>query len=268
MASYAEYAARREEQLDKEIDEAAENQKEREQQEPENSFEMPEQFRGKSPEEIAKSYLEAQKVISRQGNELGEYRKAVDELLRSDAATNQPPSEEQEEEPIDIDRLYDDPEGTISQVVEKRSGDRIKKLEDELASARIQREVESLEETFPGWQSEVQTEDFVEWAQARPYLKRTLEAADNYDMDAARELLGLYYESKGKAKQDQRDEQLRQASLESASPEVPSEEEVFSRRELTQLRVRAKHGDPEAIEFWSKNANRVAIAYEEGRITN
>lgn len=266
MAKYADYVAQ--EPLEDEIQEAAENQQEREQKEPETSFEMPEQFKGKTPEEIAKSYIEAQKVISRQGNELGEYRKAVDELIQKDATGNQPPPEKREEEPIDIDHLYDDPEGTISRVFDKHGGDRISKLEQELAAARVEREVEALEGDFPGWQSEVQTEDFVEWAKARPYLKRTLQAADNYDMEAARELLGLYYETKGTAKHEKRDEQLRQASLESASPEVPSEEEVFSRRELTQLRVRAKHGDPEAIEFWNKNANRVAIAYEDGRITN
>jgi hypothetical protein len=58
------------------------------------------------------------------------------------------------------------------------------------------------------------------------------------------------------------------ASLEGPSATPVTSDEVFSRAELMLKRVQAKQGNRAAAEWMKQNAERIAIAYEEGRIVD
>jgi hypothetical protein len=270
MAKYSEYVEKvQKDALEAEIDHAAAEHASRQDAEPDNSFAMPERFKDKSPEEIARSYVELEKTFSRQGQTIGELRKAVDQFwdLKSQRETEK---ETPQEAPITVDDLYENPDEAVGRAAEKRVSGRIEALERELAQARIQSRVDSLGEKFPGWQDETKTPEFQNWISESPYRARLAAAADAYDMDAAEEVLGLYYEVRGvrSAEADQRrNRQLDQASLEAGGgPHQPKSAAKFSRAELMQKRVAAMHGDQEADMWLRANREEIAIAYEEGRV--
>lgn len=280
---YEDYRQQQADELENEIDDAQEQHEEREQQAPENSFEIPERFRDKGPEDIIKSYMELEKAYSRQGNDLGKLRKLTDELLtlESGKSGNQQNHETQDEDkPLSIDDLYDDPEGAISRAVEKSAGKKLKDLEQQLAQERAKEVERDLNQTFDGWRDEVQTPEFANWLHewaTTPYRQAIAVAGDQGDPDAVREVLAAYYERKvnSERKQDdtrerrqQRRKEVQQGSLETGGNEPPPSDETFSRSQLMELRVQAKRGDPEARKYLAANSGAIAAAYAEGRIVD
>lgn len=269
MAKYADYAK---DDLDDEIAEASQNAQERQENAGESGFELPPEFQGKSVEDVAKSYVELKKLYSRQANDLGAMRKNVDELigLQSQQAA-EPPTDP--EPVVDIDAIYDDAEGAISRVAEKAVGSRIKDIESRLEKTERDKGLESFEKDYPDWRNTVEQDEFLEWVKEKPYRARLAVAADNYDFDAARDLFGAYAElqaSKQHSKEEarKRERQLQDATLESGSAHVADPGEKFSRKNLMQARIAARHGDRNAKEWLAANADAIAVAYEEGRITD
>ena len=270
MAKYQDYI-QKEDELEDEIQQAGYAQQTREGQSDEG-FQMPDRFRNKSAEEIARSYAELERLNSRQAQDLGTMRRTVDEFLslKSGDSNTQTP-QPQAPAPVTVDDLYDNPDETISRKVEQVAGDRISRLEQELEQARLQTRVQALTEKYPEWQDTVKDPQFVEWVKASPYRLRVAQAADAWDLDAAEELLALHTEVKGVRNaqtQAQRDRQLANASLESGAASVPAAEQTFSRADLMDKRIRAAHGDTEAIKYMTANREAIAIAYEEGNITD
>lgn len=267
MAKFSDYV-KKDEELEQEISEAAEQAGDR--QSGESS--IPERFRGKSAEEIAASYAELEKAYSRQGNDLGKMRQAMDEFLALQSSGSKSDSTPDESaKPVTLDDLYEDTDAAIARAVEKHAGNRVKALEAELARAKLETRVSSLDEKYPGWKEKVQEPEFQNWVLESSYRTRLAQAADGWDLDAAEDLLGLYNEAKGinsAARTAKREKNLRDASLESGASAVPPTEQKFSRTELTKLRTQALRGDPDAQAYLSANAEAIAIAYESGNITN
>jgi len=268
MANYQDYVSK-DNELEDEINEAADQSATRE---GESSFAMPDRFKGKTPEDIAKSYAELERLNSRQAQDLGTMRRTVDEFL--DLQSNKPnerPERKEAPAAVTVDDLYNDPDETISRKVEQVAGSRISKLEKELEQARLQTRVESLTEQYPDWQERVRTPEFVDWVKGSPYRLRMAQAADGWDLDAAEELLALHDDVRGATNakdRAQRERQLANASLETGVAASQVHEVAFSRSELMETRVRAAQGDTEAQAYMRKNADAIAIAYEEGNITD
>lgn len=284
--NYEEYKrkyAQQEDELEAEIEDAEEQREEREQREPENSFEVPERFKDKGVEDIIRSYTELEKAFSRQGNQLGEYRKLTEQLLELESAkgaSQRDSSTPEDDSPISIDDLYDNPEAAISRAVEKTAGEKIAKLERELAEARAKTVEQQLSERYQGWRDEVSTPEFSNWLHdwaSTQYRQALAVAADQGDPAALEEVLASYYERKATAerreenkeqKREQRRKQVQQGSLESGGAEHTETEERFSRKQLLELRINAKRGDAKAREYLAANADAIAAAYAEGRLVD
>lgn len=269
MAKYEDYAPK--DDLDEEIVDAGQATEDR--REGGESMELPERFRDKTPEEIAASYVELEKAYSQQGNKLGEMRNTMDEYIQNtlESGQTQTTSEEEVATDVTIDDLYDDTEAAIRTVAERAVGSRVQALEQELAQARLQTRIDSLGDKYGDWRGEVQKPEFLEWVKESPYRVRVAQAADQFDMDAAEELLGLYNERKGLTDlraEAERDSQLRDATLESSSATVSTPEDSYSRSQIIDARVRAQHGDQKAVSWLKSNAEGIAIAYEEGNLTD
>lgn len=272
MAKYADYVAKQN-QVDEELKDA--------QKQPVRTYNIPEsvrtRFAGKTPEEIMESFAEAQALISRQGQELGELRKATQTLieLQSQTTQQQVSKPHEEDKSVTVDDLYDNPEDTIGRVVEKKSqktSERIEALEKELAVRRAQDIEAILERKFPGWKDEAQKPEFIEWAKASPVRLRLARAADAYDLDSANDLLELWYERNDSLRKQraelEREQQFRNASLETSSPSDVEQVPTFSRHDLTEKRIAAKNGNRAAERWLQSNAAAIQLAYQEGRITD
>jgi hypothetical protein len=275
---FEDYAKRQEEALESEIEQAQEQQQERETQAPETSFEMPAQFRGKTAEEIAQSYIELQQLQSRQANTLGEYRKMVDEHIKSATSTGthkEPDPEEKQAAQVTIDSLYENADESIATVVRREAGERLERVESAIREQEDAKRMAALDEKYPGWRKTIDSPEFVDYVlenKARQAL--FVQADQNHDWDAAEELVGNYMlRAQKKAPQadkpsrtPEQEKALRDGTLDSAGGEHVETEATYSRRKLMDLRIRAKHGDEEAARYLSDNAIAINAAYSEGRI--
>jgi uncharacterized coiled-coil protein SlyX len=251
-----------------------------EKRQPARTYNIPDsvktRFAGKTPEEIMESFAEAQALISRQGSELGELRKTTANLLELQSKPK--PQETPPPEPekgITVDDLYENPERTIAKVVEKKSqktSERIEALEKELAQRQSNDVAVSLERKYPGWQAEASKPEFLDWVKASPVRLRLARAADSYDLDSANDLFELWYERKGIVHQAQdqanREQQFRNASLETSGPVDVEQVPTFSRAEIQEQRIAAKHGNRKAERWLQTNGPAITLAYAEGRITD
>jgi predicted RNA-binding protein YlqC (UPF0109 family) len=75
--------------------------------------EVPEKYKGKSLKEIARMHQEAEKLIGRQGSEVGELRKIVDDFIKAQALSKQQP-----QEPVEEVDFFADPEKAVSKAIE------------------------------------------------------------------------------------------------------------------------------------------------------
>ena len=75
---------------------------------------VPEKYKGKSMAEIIQMHQEAEKAIGRQGTEVGDLRKIVDDFINTNLESNAQPTPDT---PTPVD-FWDDPETALSQRLE------------------------------------------------------------------------------------------------------------------------------------------------------
>ena len=155
---------------------------------PEPEDDLPPQFRGKSPSEIAKYALAQEKALSKQGNELGEVRRLADELLRSQLmATKQEP-----EKPKEVD-FFENPQEAVRRAVE--SNPEVQMAKQYAIQAQQNMARNKLAELHPDFQQIMGDKEFTDWAVASPVRKDLLIRADQqYDVAAANELFSTFKE--------------------------------------------------------------------------
>ncbi len=222
--------------------------------------EVPDKYRGKSLEDIIRMHQEAEKLIGKQAQEVGEVRKLADELLKQQLSTTQQATTKEETE-VDF---FEDPKKAVLNAVEKHpdvlaakeAALRLKRME---AQARLQAK-------HPDLSDVVQNSDFVEWVKASPMrMKMYAEADANFDTEAADELLSTFKELKNvRQKQSKQDgDVLREQNLKAASVDVggtgESSKKVYRRADLIRLRMT----DPSRYEALSDEIMR---AYAENRV--
>jgi hypothetical protein len=224
------------------------------QQEPE----VPEPYRGKSPAELAKMVEDAQKMIGRQANELGENRRVMDEYIKAQltAAPKQPVE--------DID-FFTDPEAAVAKMVE--SHPKVRQAEAAAEQMVKMNAMSALQSRHPDLKSIVTNQGFQDWVGGSPMRMRLFQQADKaYDVEAADELLSLYKERQQLVEQTSevekrsRDQQVQKASTGNTrgSGAAPSRK-VYRRSDLIKLNMT----DPERYEAMS---SEIMAAYAEGRV--
>lgn len=262
MAKYEDYVK---DELDNEIEDAAEQTAQREE-----ASVIPERFKGKTAEEIAQSYIELEKLNSRQAQDLGVLRKSVDQLLTLESPKERTGAEATSRKPLSVDDIYEDPDKAIRKVVQEESAERIEALERELQQTRFQRGLQEFGKQFPNWQEDVKDPAMLNWIQAKPYRVRLAAAADRGDLGAAEELFGTYYDTHKKEVVEERKQEkkkkIRSAGLESAGAEVPDTVERYSRSGLLEKRIAAKRGNMEAQRWLDAHSASIQQAYSEGRV--
>lgn len=277
MGKYAEYKAKyvdsnnTTDELNAQIDEAAINQQVRENQQ---TTAIPERFQGKSPEEIAESYMELERAYSRQGQLVGEQRKAIDTFLEVQATSpsaNEPAAAERI--PVDVDALYNDPDEAIRRAAREETQSELQELRNELAQVRANEAERLIDDQHPDWREIATSPEFANWGQEKPYRARLIEAAQQGDTQAAVDALDMYKNDNGiRDKQIadlERRAALANATLESpAAPNSGAEDQTFSRQALMDARIAANRGDEQSRRWLEANAADIRQAYAENRITD
>jgi hypothetical protein len=173
------------------------------------------------------------------------------------------------EEVVEADRLLENPEDSIVDVVKRESHARTQSLEQRTAELESELMVERFEKRHPGFQSTMQSQEFGSFVQGSNYRRKLAVAAAKGDFDAADELFGLYEENKEVPPQQKQNEGVaaaRQASLaksggSSANGVVPTGngKRVFTRAELMEMRIKR----PDEFDM---QQDEILAAYREKRV--
>lgn len=220
---------------------------------------LPEKYRGKDLKEIARMHQEAEKLIGRQGSEVGELRRIVDDFIKAQASSKQQPQETVEE--VDF---FADPEKAVSKAIENHP--KIKQAEQAALQMKIAETVSMLKQKHPDFMDIAGDGSFQDWVKASKVRVQLFAAANNYDFDAADELLSIWKERKQTAnatiqaeKQD-RERVLKSATATAAkgSDEAPSKK-IYRRADIIKL----MQTDPDRYDSMQPE---IMAAYREGRV--
>lgn len=155
---------------------------------------IPNKYQGKSLEDIVKMHQEAEKLIGRQAQEVGEVRKLADELIKQQLESKVKPREIEQSVAQEID-FFDDPAKAVNQAVENNPV--LKQMQQQMVVQKQQEALAKIEKSHPDFVSVAQSEEFNEWIQGSKVRKQLYEAANNYDADSALELLDTYKSLRG-----------------------------------------------------------------------
>ena len=232
--------------------------------------EIPEKYKGKSLDEIVRMHQEAEKLIGRQAQEVGENRKLLDQFIKQQLEQKhdtQQPSKAQE-----ID-WFEDPAKAVNQAVENNPI--LKQLQEQQAQQAQLVALQTIEKAHPDYLDIAQSEDFAQWVQGSKVRMGIFAKANNYDVDSALELLDTYKSLRNvktqKAEQVKAaDESLKKTEAENRSKALKtaavqeggtgeSSKPVYRRADLIRLRMQ----DPARYESM---ADDILQAYAEGRV--
>jgi hypothetical protein len=231
---------------------------------------IPEKYKGKTLDEIVRMHQEAEKLIGRQAQEVGEVRKLADSLLKQ-----QLESKHDTQQPVTAQEIdwFEDPARAVNQAVENNPI--LKKLQEEQAKQAQMAALQMIEKAHPDFVSVAQSEDFQQWVGASKIRQQMFAQANNYDADAALELLDTYKslrsikqqkeeiskaadETLKKADDENRGKALKAASVQQGGT-GESTKPIYRRADLIRLRMQ----DPKRYESMAED---ILQAYAEGRV--
>lgn len=222
--------------------------------------ELPDRYRNKSLEDIVKMHQEAEKVIGRQAQEVGEVRKLADELIKQNLSSKQQPIEKEEPE-VDF---YEDPQKAVRKTIDMHPD--IIEARKATAELRALQTRQKLMAKHPDFEQLGQDQEFANWVKSsKVRLDLFTRAHTEFDFDSADELLSTYKELRGiKAKQTQQQASAeRQQTLKATQVDVggtgESSKRVYRRADL----IRLKMNDPARYDAL---ADEIMLAYQEGRV--
>lgn len=141
-------------------------------------------YTGKSIPDVIRMHQEAEKHISRQGNELGDLRGIIDKYVKDGLAET---SHKNEDSTDDLD-LFDKPEEFIQRSIE--NSDQAKELKEIKQAIKQQDITTKLTDNHPDYLEVVNDESFVKWVKdSKVRLELFDRAHQGFDYDSANELL-------------------------------------------------------------------------------
>ena len=231
-----------------------------EQQKIEQKPELPEKYRDKSLDDIVRMHQEAEKLIGKQAQEVGEVRKLADELIKQNLVSKQQQTRQEEPE-VDF---FENPQKAVQRTVDSHP-DIIAARQATLEMKRAQIQ-QRLAQEHPDFGDIAKDQDFANWVKSSPVRIKIFEQADaGYDYDSANELLSTYKQLRGVKNKQVSDagEVSRKQTLKAVGVDTggsgESSKKVYRRADL----IRLKMQDPNRYEALS---DEIMVAYQEGRV--
>lgn len=242
--------------LDDETEASLEEQTEVSDQEEDDD--IPEKYKGKSVKDIVRMHQEAERAMGKQGSEVGELRRLVDDYIRAQTISQQAPKVEEE---IDF---YEDPNAAVARAIEKHP--KVRQAEEMAVQMRRAEALNNLKASHPDFTEIVQDPSFAEWVGGSKVRKELYIRADQqFDFDAASELLSTWKERKSVVRQAadvekiSRKQAIKSASTGSSKGTGESSKKTYRRSDIIELMRR----DPDRYQSLS---DEIMKAYAEGRV--
>jgi hypothetical protein len=221
---------------------------------------LPEKYRGKTPKEIAAMHQEAEKLIGKQGSEVGELRRVVDDYIRAQTSKDLKTQEPE----LDDGDFFVDPKSTVNKAIDNHPAI----LEAKQASFEMKKAdtLSRLGAKYPNFMETVEDPAFGEWIKSSKVRTELFVRAErNLDYDSADELLSTWKEKQSITKKAldtskmDRDKQLQTADVGSNSSNEKVSKKKYRRSDI----IRLMQTDRTKYDALSEE---ILKAYAEGRV--
>ena len=225
----------------------------------ESKSDLPEKYREKSLEEVVRMHQEAEKLIGKQAQEVGEVRKLADELLKQNLGSKQ---QQVEVEP-EVD-FFENPQKAVQNTIDKHP-DVLAARQAGMEFKRMQIQ-QKLAQDHPDYTQVVNDSEFQNCVKSSPIRLGLYAKADGeFDYDSANELLSTFKQLRGvRVKESgQADNAARAKTMKAIEVDTggsgESSKRVYRRVDL----IRLKMQDPNRYDALS---DEIMAAYAEKRV--
>tara|TARA_R110000803_G_scaffold63243_1_gene123842 strand:+ start:141 stop:941 length:801 start_codon:yes stop_codon:yes gene_type:complete len=240
------------EEEDQEVDDPEEDTPE-----PDEEDDLPEKYRGKSVKDIVRMHQEAERAMGKQGSEVGELRRVVDDFVKAQTVKKAPDVEEE----IDF---FSDPDKAVARAIENHP--KIRQAEQYNTEMARSKAAAKLQEDHPDFKEIIDDASFSEWITKSNVRKELFQRADQqFDFDAADELLTNWKERKQvvsntvQAEKKTRSNAIKAASTGSAQGSGENSKKIYLRTDIIDLMQRNPDRYQELQPY-------IMAAYAEGRV--
>jgi hypothetical protein len=220
---------------------------------------IPEKYRGKSPKDLIKMHQEAEKYVGRQGQEVGELRKVVDEFIKTQSTKDL-----KTEETLADDDFFVEPKSAVKRAIDSHPA--IKEAQQAAIHMKRAETLSRLGQEFPNYMDTVQDPSFAEWVKgSRVRTELYARAESQFDYDSAKELLATWQDKTELTKKVtetsklDRDKQLKAADIGSTGNSETVSKKKYRRSDIVKL----MQTDPDRYDAMS---DEIMAAYREGRV--
>ena len=223
---------------------------------------LPEKYQNKSLQEVVQMHQEAEKLLGKQSSEVGELRKVVDDHIQTQLTQQQAPVQQQEEDDTDF---FVDPQAAVNRAIDNHP--KIQEANQVTQRYRKETALAELSKKHPEMDTILKDVNFAEWIKGSKIRTQLFVQADQqYDYDAADELLSLWKERASVAQQtvavekQARKQQVKSASTGNARGTGQTQrKKVYRRADIIKL----MKTDPDRYAALSEE---IFQAYADGRV--
>lgn len=235
--------------------------------------EIPDKYKGKTFTDVINMHLNAEKKISEQGQQLGELRSHVDQILGLKQDNVKP----KDKPKVTAEDLFTDPNTALEKIITSSEiADKVDKTAERMTAIERSIGQSDFESRYPNFVEDVNNPDFRAWVGAnKARAGLLLELNNNYNFEAGIALWDMWKErqelAKSSAKQEDNvnvRETIKAASTVRNSPAGEVKKPIYSRAKLLELQTKALQGDPAAKARWNdaEFQREYHLAYAEGRV--
>lgn len=221
---------------------------------------VPEKYRGKSLKDIVSMHQEAEKLIGRQGSEVGELRRVVDDFIKTQTAKES----KTQEAAVSDDEFFVEPKNAVNRAIDSHPA--IKQAQEAALLMKREQTLSQIKSEFPNVESIVQSPDFADWIKSSKVRTELYARAETqFDYDSAKELLSTWTEKQNITKKVaetskvDRDQQLKAADVGSQGATESVAKKKYRRSDIIKL----MQSDPDRYDAMSEE---IMAAYREGRV--
>lgn len=234
--------------------------------EPTESTELDGKYQGKSAAELAEMHSNLEKLMGKQSQEVGELRKAFDDMVKTSITSQQTAAQSAPEPEVSEIDFFTDPRAAVAKEIANHPT--LKAAEQAALEMAKEKAITSLKSNHPKMAETLSDPKFQEWVAKSKIRTQLYQNADQqYDYEAANELLDLWGERRtvvektaAVEKQAQKAE-VKKAATGSArsNPAGTSSKKVYRRADIREL----MNSNPKRYEAMQ---DEIMQAYAEGRI--
>jgi hypothetical protein len=248
MAKYEDYVKARDPEAiaAKEIEEAAAQQATREETPPETDWQ--------------KRYKDLEVAYSRQGQQIGDYRKLIDEYVTATPENSQIDSVS--ENPITPDDLYENPDEAVRRAVDSHPAiQEVRSLKQDLEDERTTALRAAFNERHPTAEAVASTPEFANWVNEDATRLELAQRGHQFDMISADALFDLWEAEQAAQAVTVEDATaaVDAVGLETGTTVEPLAPERYSRGEMLEQKIAAAQGNESARRYVKQHA----VAYRE-----